>query len=82
MSLGTVTAQFAVPTCAAMWMNDHRRSGRRSSWLRHAVTLSPHSYNRGKRGITVLEPLYQRTPRRARPVEYPTAAVIVFGPNW
>jgi hypothetical protein len=26
MSLGTITAQFAVPTCAATWLYDHHRS--------------------------------------------------------
>jgi hypothetical protein len=50
--------------------------------LRHAVTISPCSYNRGKQGVTALEPLYRRAPRRTRPVEYLTIALIAFISNW
>jgi hypothetical protein len=80
-SLGPITAQLAYPLARATWPDDHRRSGRRSSQLRHAIILSPHSYSRGKPGVTILEPLYQQAPRRVRPVEYPIAPMIVFGPN-
>jgi hypothetical protein len=82
MSLGPVTAQFAVHTCTTTWPGDHRRGGRRPSRLRHAVTISPRSYNRGKQGVTALEPLYRRAPRRTHPVECLTAAVIAFVSNW
>jgi hypothetical protein len=82
MSSGPVTAQFVVPACMAMWSCDHRRGGRRPSRLRHAVTISPCSYNRGKQGVTALEPLYRQAPWRTRLVEYLTAAVIAFVSNW
>jgi hypothetical protein len=82
MRSGPVTAQFAVPTCTVMWPGDHRRGGRRPSRLRHTVTILPCSYNSGKPGVTALESLYRQAPRRTRPVEYPTAAVIVFFSNW
>jgi hypothetical protein len=76
MSLGSVTPQFAVPTCAAMWPDGHRRGGHRSSRLCHAVTFSPRSYDRGKPGITILEPLYQWAPRQIAPV---THSLITLG---
>jgi hypothetical protein len=34
------------------------------------VTISPRSYDRGKLGITILEPLYQRGPRQIAPVTH------------
>jgi hypothetical protein len=81
MSLGPVTAQFVVPTCAAMWLDDHRHGGRRPSRLHHVVTISPRSCNRGKPRVTALESLYRRAPRRIHPEEYPTTAMIVVVSN-
>ena len=70
MSSSPVAAQFVIPTCAATWPDNHRRGGRRPSRLRHAVTISPCSYNRGKPRVTALEPLYRRAPWRIHPVKY------------
>jgi hypothetical protein len=70
MNSGPITAQFVVPTCTTTWPSHHRRGGHRPSRLRHHVTISPCSYNCGKQGVTALEPLYRRAPRRTHPVEY------------
>jgi hypothetical protein len=45
------------------------------------MTISPRSYNRGKQGVTALEPLYWRAPQGTRPVEYLAATVIAFVSN-
>jgi hypothetical protein len=62
MSSGPVATQFAVPTCEATWPDDHHRGCRHPSRLCHVVTISPHSCNHGKLGVTALELLYRWAP--------------------
>jgi hypothetical protein len=52
----------------ATWPSDHRRGGRRSPWLRHAMVLSPRNRNYGKPRITILESLCRWAPRQIAPV--------------